>query len=259
MSARDVTTGTRSPGAAWQEPDQASAFLDEYRRLIPALDIQEGLISTLLTRGGRSIARFLDLGAGAGAFARLVLGAHPGSTGVLVDFSEPMIAAAEQRLAGMRDRWEYVRGDLSTPAWRDALPAGERYDAIVSGFCIHHLPDERKRALYEEVLELLQPSGIFLNWEHVAATGMAEGMFEEFMIERLVEVEQQSKSPTPPEEVARAYRERGAADDDILTDSVTQCGWLREAGFERVELFFQLPELALFGGARPGGIGRAGR
>ena len=185
--------------------------------------------------------------------------AQPDATGLLVDFSEPMIAAAEQRLAGTRDRWEYLRGDLSTPAWRDALPAGERYDAVVSGFCIHHLPDQRKRALYEEVLELLQPGGIFLNWEHVAAEGMAEGMFEEYMIERLVEAEQERESPRPPEEVARAYRERAAADDDILVDSVTQCGWLRAAGFERVELFFQLPELALFGGEKPGGNGRGGR
>ena len=41
-----------------------------------------------------------------------------------------------------------------------------------------------------------------------------------------------------------------AADDDILRDPETQCDWLREIGFEQVDVYFKLPELAIFGGAR---------
>ena len=48
----------------------------------------------LMTRGGRQVRRFCDLGAGDGGFAELVMDAFPESTGVLVDFSEPMLAAA---------------------------------------------------------------------------------------------------------------------------------------------------------------------
>ena len=36
------------------------------------------------------------------------------------------------------------------------------------------------RRLYE----LLEPGGIFLNWEHVAAAGIGDGMLEEWMIEK---------------------------------------------------------------------------
>ncbi len=239
-----------SPGAAWKDADAARAFIDERRMLIPLVEAQEELIGRLITRNGRAIGRFLDLGAGAGAFARIVMDAHPRSSGVLVDFSEPMIEKANERLAAQRDRWEYRRGDLASPDWRDALPAGERYDAVVSGFCIHHLPDERKRRLYGEVLELLEPGGVFLNWEHVASPGLAAGMFEEFMVERIVGAERERPEPRPADVVAREFLERAAADDDILLDVETQCRWLTELGFEQADTFFKLPELALFGGIK---------
>ena len=66
--------------------------------------------------------RFLDLGAGGGAFAELVMETHPESTGVLVDFSEPMAEAAKRRLAPHAGRWEYVLADLSDAAWSDRAP-----------------------------------------------------------------------------------------------------------------------------------------
>ena len=238
-----------APGAAWQRSEIAEAFVEDRRALIPLIDGQDELVRRLITRGERQVGRFLDLGAGGGAFAQLVLETHPGSTGVLVDFSEPMVAAATGRLAGLRNRWEYVRGDLASPAWADALPDG-RYDAVVSALCIHHLPDERKRELYSEAHSLLEPGGLFLNWEHVATSGIADGMMEEWMVENLIAAEQRRPDPRPDDEVVRDYFD--AADDDILADPYVQCDWLREAGFQDVSVFFQIPEIAIFGGVKGG-------
>ena len=241
-----MTVGT--PGAAWKDESVATGFLDERRALIPLWDAQEELARRLLTRDGRRIHRFCDLGAGDGGFAALVWDAYPSATGVLVDFSEPMIQAAEARLADRRDRWRYVRADLSDVTWREALEPGDRFDAVVSRLCIHHLPDERKRELYAEVLELLEPGGLFLNWEHVAAGGLADGMFEEYFLERLLENESRRPDPRPPEEVRRSYDD--AHDDDILASAEEQCAWLAELGFEQVDVYFKLTELAIFGGTK---------
>jgi SAM-dependent methyltransferase len=237
-----------APGAAWQHEHVVAGFIEDRRKLIPLFDVQEELVRRLLTRGGRKIRRFCDLGAGDGGFAELVMDAHPESSGVLVDFSEPMLAAAEERLTTKHGRWEIIRGDLSKPDWLRQLPDGERYDAIVSRLCIHHLPDEGKRRLYEEAFALLEPGGVFLNWEHVSTGGLAEGLFEEYFVERLLEAERERETPRPAEEVIRSYDD--AADEDILCDPETQCEWLREIGFEKVDIYFKLPELAIFGGEK---------
>lgn len=238
-----------TPGAIWQRPAFAETFVRDRRRLIPLVESQEEVVARLLTRGDRRVERFLDLGAGAGAFAALVMRVHPGSTGVLLDFSQPMMAAADERLAPLAGRWEYVSGDLSRDDWTAALPAG-RYDAVVSAFCIHHLPDERKRALYREAYELLAPGGLFLNWEHVSAHGLGDGMLEEWMVESLLAAERARPDPRPDEEVLSEYFD--SAEADILAHPEDQCGWLREAGFDGVDVFFQIPEIAVFGGVKGG-------
>jgi tRNA (cmo5U34)-methyltransferase len=225
-----------------------SGFIDDRRRLIPLFDVQEELVKRLITRSGRRVQRFLDLGAGDGGFAELLLGLYPESHGVLVDFSEPMLAAARQRLAAHEERSKIVEGDLADPEWRRRLPDDGRYDAVVSRLAIHHLPDDRKRALYEECFDLLVVGGLFLNWEHVETAGLAEGLFDESFRERLLQAEQERGDPRPAEEVLRSYDD--AADDDILCDPETQCAWLREIGFEKVDVYFKLPGLAIFGGER---------
>jgi len=236
-----------TPGAAWKD-ERVVDFYVERRKLIPLWDVQEELIRRLVTRDGRAVRRFCDLGAGDGAFSDLLMDLFPESNGVLVDFSEPMLAAAERRLALKRGRWRIVRADLSEREWLNGLREGERFDAVVSRLCIHHLPDERKLALYGEAFELLEPGGLFLNWEHVSDGGLAEGLFEEFFVERLLEAERERENPRSPDIVVREYHD--AQEEDILLDAETQCDWLREIGFDQVDVYFKLPGLAIFGGVR---------
>ncbi len=76
------------------------------------------------------------------------------------------------------------------------------------------------------------------------------------MIDNLIAAEHARPDPRPDEEVVRDYLD--AADEDILADPHVQCEWLREAGFEDVDVFFQVPEMAIFGGVRRGGSHGAG-
>jgi tRNA (cmo5U34)-methyltransferase len=239
-----------NPGAVWKDESVVSGFIDDRRKLIPLFDVQEELTKRLIRRGGREVRRFVDLGAGDGGFAELLLDLYPESTGILVDFSEPMLREAGTRLAPQQGRWELLERDLADPKWREALPAGERFDAVVSRLAIHHLPDDRKRALYAEAFDLLAPGGLFLNWEHVETGGLAEGLFDEFFRERLLQAEQEHEHPRSADEVLSSYDD--AADDDILREPETQCDWLREVGFEKVDVYFKLPGLAIFGGEKGG-------
>jgi SAM-dependent methyltransferase len=239
-----VAVSAAAPGASWQRPELAASFAERRRILVPLLDVQEDLIRRLLARHGRAIRRFLDLGAGAGAMSELVLDAHPGSQAVLVDFSEPMLERASAGLAAYAGRWQVVRGDLCDPAWYEALPAGG-YDAVVSGLAIHHLPSERKRALFAEALELLEPGGMFVNMDYVAIDGPLQGLFDEQMLANAERHEHDQGGNRSAEEV-------DCEDDDDRPDSVSeQVRWLRDAGYEQAEVHFKWAEAAVFGATKP--------
>jgi tRNA (cmo5U34)-methyltransferase len=236
------------PGAAWQSDHLAASFLDRRQILVPLLDVQEDLIRRLLVRHAQPIGRFLDLGSGDGAMTELVLSSQPESEAVLVDFSEPMLERAVSRLVSSPGRWQVVRGDLSTPVWLEGLPAGG-YDAVVSALAIHHLPSRRKRTLFRELFELLEPGGLFVNMDYVSIDGPLRGLFDEQMLANAVEAEHEHEHGG-----RRTDAEVDLNDDDDRPDSVEdQIGWLREAGFEQAEVHFKWAEAAVFGAAKPSG------
>jgi SAM-dependent methyltransferase len=212
--------------------------------MLPMLDVQEDVIRRLLSRVERPIERFLDLGCGTGAMSELVLAADGAAEAVMVDFSEPMLARVGVTLGAYPGRWQVVQGDLNDSAWRELLPV-QRYDAVVSGLAIHHLPAERKRALFAEVLELLQPGGIFVNMDYVTIDGPLRGLFDEEMLAGAVRAEHESGG-------ARTEAELDLGDDDDRPDTVEdQLRWLRDARFQQVEVHFKWAEAAIYGGMRP--------
>lgn len=181
----------------------------------------EGVLLELVPRDA---LRVLDLGTGDGRLLARLQVDRPQMLGVGLDFSELMLTAGRRRFR--RDgRIQLAEHDLNEP-----LPTDERFDAIVSSFAIHHLEDERKRSLYGEVFDLLEPGGVFANFEHVA-------------------------SPT-----ARLHQAFFAAIDepienadpsDRLLDVETQLRWLWELGFDDVDCYWKWREMALLVGVKP--------
>ena len=134
----------------WVDAEHVSAYLANAGRFPHRLEGEGVMIDQLPERA----LRVLDVGTGDGRLMAMVLEARPGSTGVALDFSPVMLAAARDRFAG-DERVEIVEHDLSERLPADLGP----FDAVVSSFVIHHLEDERKRALYGEIRDLLEPGG----------------------------------------------------------------------------------------------------
>jgi tRNA (cmo5U34)-methyltransferase len=166
----------------------------------------------------------LDVGAGDGRLLHLVKLARPTATGVALDLSPTMLSEARRRFEG-EVSVEVLEHDLNHP-----LPAMGSFDTVVSSVAIHQLADERKRTLYAEIFDLLEPGGVFLNLERVA-------------------------SPTP--DLRRRFRAVMGHDhdheesSDRTLDLETQLLWLREIGFADVDCYWKWLELALLGGVRP--------
>jgi tRNA (cmo5U34)-methyltransferase len=177
----------------------------------------------------RPLLRVLDLGTGDGRLLALVKLARPEAEAVAVDFSDTMLARVRERFAG-NARVTVVAHDLNRP-----LPKSlGTFTGVVSSFAIHHLPDARKRAIYQEVFGLLEPGGVFANLEHVASPTVA--LHRRFL--EALGVEPESEDPS-----------------NKLLALEAQLEWLRDMGFEDVDCHWKWRELALMVGVRASASG----
>ena len=67
---------------------------------------------------------------------------YPQANGVFLDFSEHMIEAAKKKVDICRAT--FVVQDLGVKTWMQSVNDHAPFDLVLSGFAIHHLPDERK-------------------------------------------------------------------------------------------------------------------
>jgi tRNA (cmo5U34)-methyltransferase len=194
----------------WGDSERVAEYLS---REIPHRHLaEEMLLEALPSR----VKRFLDLGTGDGRLIALIRRSHPEATAVGIDASKPMLARAAERFGD--DPFVELRADdLELP-----LANLGPLDAVVSGLAVHHLEDERKRALFGEIHSLLVPGGVFANLDLV--TSASSRLHERFR------------------------REIGRTQDDPtdrFADLAAQMSWLRKVGFAEVDCHFKWLEMTL--------------
>jgi tRNA (cmo5U34)-methyltransferase len=236
----------------WKNDWVVRRFLEGVRGGIPYANDQLEVMLRLLNASSRPIERFLDLGSGSGLLAIAILTRHPTARATLVDNSEPMMEAARDLLGEDTTLPVFELADLNDASWVQAVTHEAPFDAIVSGFAIHHLGNERKAALYREVLPLLAPGAMFINVEHVAsATPWLEKVWDEAMIDSLADYHEKQRTGQTRGMIAKDYETRPDQHSNQLASIETQLAWLRDAGFTDVDCFFKYFELAVLGGRRP--------
>lgn len=239
-----------SSSSAWQTDQLAKTFLEGVRGAIPGADLQFEVIGKITQQWQPTPKRILDLGCGDGLLGRFLLSRYSAAEGVFVDFSDPMIEAARNQVGDM-PRASVVKADFGAPEWRREIEKLGRFDIIISGFAIHHQPDERKRALYAELFTLLAPGGVLLNLEHVASsTPAGNTLFDDFFIDHLFAFHGRRDPEANREQIAAEFYKRPDKTENILAPLDVQCAWLRQIGFVDVDCFFKVFELALFGGRK---------
>jgi SAM-dependent methyltransferase len=175
----------------------------------------------LLEEVSSSSTRILDLGSGDGRLLALLLIHCPSAAGVALDFSPLMLERLREKF-GRDSRVRVVEHDLDR-----LLPEMGTFDVVASSFVIHHLTHDRKRELYTEIWNRLQPGGVFCNLEHVASPN--ERIHQRFLDALGITAEDPSNKPL---------------------DVETQLCWLREIGFQDVDCFWKWRELALLVGKK---------
>lgn len=236
----------------WKTEELSKTFLEGVRGAVPLAAEQIDVMLRVIKATQPKVEAFLDLGCGDGILGRAIHQQYPNAKGVFVDFSESMLEAAKNNLENHLINFEFITLDFGEKQWINSLSDKSPFDVIVSGFAIHHQPDERKNEIYQEIYQLLRPGGIFLNLEHVSSVSKwEEEAFKELFIDSLYAFHQNKGSNKSKEEIAIEYYNRPDKDANILAPLEIQCDWLKELGFVDVDCFIKLFELALFGGRRP--------
>ena len=235
----------------WKLPAIVNRFLS-YRAAIPMAEEQIGVMMSILKSREQPVESFLDLGCGDGILGAAVLGEYPEARGVLADFSELMLAQAREQLKDYEEQLIFENLDYGSPNWMTRMRVHGPFDAIVSGYSIHHQPDARKREIYEEIFSLLNPGGWFVNIEHVSSAAQLNiDLFENHYVKARYAIEQRDGGTRTLGELAHEYKNRPDKDANILAPVELQCDWLREIGYEEVDCYFRIYELAVFAGRKP--------
>jgi len=188
--------------------------------------------------GARDKPSILDMGAGTGLLSARFLEEYPGAMLTLMDVSEQMLDVAWRRF-GEREGIRYITAD-----YRNA-DLGGPFDIICSALSIHHLETGQKRMLYHRTLKALREGGIFVNADELA------GETRELHRKNLEAWDAFLLSGPLGEEEVRAIRERRETFDRMEKLSV-QLRWMREIGFDGVQVVYRNGCFVVFTGTRKG-------
>lgn len=214
--------------------DATAATYDRDRmKLIPGHEAFYAAALELIPTDAMSI---VELGAGSGLFSTMLRPAFPEAHLTLIDFSEKMLELARGRL-GSDPQITFSLADYTA----EPLPAN--CDAVVTSLSIHHLEDQRKRALLKPILEALKPGGLFVNADHIA--GPTAELEETYQLRWLADV--RALGATEQQISDSLYRQQ----EDRRTPVATQLMWMREAGFADVDCWYKYSSFAVMCGMRP--------
>jgi tRNA (cmo5U34)-methyltransferase len=211
-----------SAQSEWQTIEHALAYLARADKLPHRTEGEKALLEQI----SPNAKRVLDLGTGDGRLLALVKLSNPSVVGVALDFSDPMIEQAQKRFAN-DTRLTIIKHDFSHPLPAEKLGC---FDTVVSSLAIHHLTHPRKKQLYTEIFNILNPKGVFCNLEHVSSA--TENLHLKFLA---------ATSLTPETEDP----------SNKLLDVETQLQWLRQIGYVDVDCDWKWLEVALLVGFKP--------
>lgn len=235
----------------WKTEKLAETYLEGVRGAIPFANEQIDFLLRIINSFKHDVTSFLDLGCGDGILGRMILSKWNDARGVFVDYSEPMIKAAKFKTQQHENQLSFAVLDFGNAEWLTSISQEFPVDVVISGFSIHHQPDNNKKKIYKEIFnQILKPGGVFLNLEQVKSpTREIEAIFNGFFMDSMRKYQQENNSSIPIETIEEEfYKDKKV---NILSPVDEQCLWLREIGFTQVDCYFKAFEMAIFGGVKP--------
>jgi trans-aconitate methyltransferase len=226
----------------WKSEAVARSFAEQAEQRERQRRDQLQLLARLLPFTSEDAFTFADLGAGTGAASRAILDEYPHAQALLAEYSPQMAAEGRKVMTPYEGRYRYVEFDMLASNWSEI----GRPDAVVSALSIHHLPDERKRAIFQEIFEHLPPGGWYINYDPVRAPHERLEAFWERVNDRY-------DTEAPYKRTHRTHEEQARYENHIryMIPLEPQLKWLGEAGFQDIDVFWKRLDWVIYGGCKP--------
>ncbi|MDQ2784536.1 MAG: class I SAM-dependent methyltransferase [Chloroflexota bacterium] len=234
----------------WQESN-SRLFIDAGRIYTPDRETIRRTFLDLIPADRDDAFCGVEIGHGQGWLMDAILHRFPKARMIGVEGSDAMRDAATAALASHMGRFDLRPFRLEDDAWLDAL--AEPVRCFVSCLVVHHLDGPGKRALFARLHRHLEPGGALLIADIVEPTSA----WERQMMARAYDdaVRRQSLAFTGSLAVFDQFEadhwnifDYPDPDFDKPSTVPEQLGWLIEAGFTGVDVFWATAGHALFGG-----------
>ena len=118
----------------WKSKEVAERYLNGMRGAFPLAQEQIEIMLRVIAGCDIKIERILDLGCGDGILTASILQQYPYASAVLLDISEPMLQAAEEKLVNYNDKLDFLLLDYGDSRWVEKVKSKGPFDVIISGF-----------------------------------------------------------------------------------------------------------------------------
>ncbi len=195
------------------------------KKLIPKYEQMHKLVVDSLDFPKNAKIKVLDLGIGTGHTSLMILKKFPNAEIHGHDIAENMLNQARVRLKKYSSRVKIFQGNISKAKFK------EKYDAVVSVLCIHHLNAKEKKAQFKKIYNLLNRPGVFaigdiVKFDTTEETKAKEEEWKEILLKNL--------GPKKAKYYFENYLE-----EDIPDSTNNQLKWLKNAGFNEVNCVFE--------------------
>lgn len=208
------------------------------------------------------VEKVLDLCTGAGSLAKKIANCLPGVKITGFDFDDIMLEMAAYNTKDFSQNCVFEKRNLWQKEWCEDLPGN--YDAVVSAYALHLMPDKRRLELYTDAYNLLKDGGIFICLDEVRSSF---NNFDNICSTALEKFRDKAQA----RELAKDWRDfwnrvgrrigRENYADDLLKTTYpqgmntmgtlyAQLKLLREAGFSEVECFYRDLSIVIYGGMK---------
>ena len=220
------------------------------RYLVPHYDLLQDELFNIIDVDTDKDITVADLGAGSGILLEKFLKRFPNAKCIWMDFSEDFLKMAQNRLDKYASRVQYVICNLDSD-WNKKLERS--VDIIVSMSAIHHLDTESKLKVYCRCYDMLNSNGWFFNIDEMKPDDddsyldemnfwydYVNGKKDDFSGDMSIYYERW-KDHFERWKIRNIdnFGIEKVAGDDMHDGYVAQLEWLKDAGFDHVNLIYK--------------------